>query len=163
MAGDTATDSPPRWLDDTERRAWWALIEVGSGLFDLLSAELKRVASITLDDYEVLHLLSEADDRRLRMGELADAMLTGRTRLSQRIDRLTARGWVERARCPDDGRVIWVLLTDAGMAFLESIAPQHLVHVRTHVFDQLDHTDVVDLGRSLGKIAQHLHDVRHAR
>lgn len=162
MSTDSAADSETRWLDDAEQRAWWALLEVGSGLFDLLSAGLKDIAGLTLDDYEVLHLLSQAEQRRMRIGELADTMLTGRTRLSQRIDRLTERGWVRRDRCPDDGRVVWVLLTDPGFAFLASIAPQHLEHVRSHVFDHLTRTDVDDLGRSLGKIAQHLRDERQA-
>lgn len=162
MSTESAADQQTRWLDDAEQRAWWALLEVGSGLFDLLSAGLKDIAGLTLDDYEVLHLLSQADERRMRIGELADTMLTGRTRLSQRIDRLTQRGWVRRDRCPDDGRVVWVLLTDEGFGFLAAIAPQHLEHVRSHVFDHLTRTDVDDLGRSLGKIAQHLHDERDA-
>ncbi len=162
MSTDSATSGETRWLDDAEQRAWWALLEVGSGLFDLLSAGLKDVAGLTLDDYEVLHLLSQAEQRRMRIGELADTMLTGRTRLSQRIDRLTERGWVRRDRCPDDGRVVWVLLTEPGRDFLVSIAPQHLQHVRAHVFDHLTRTDIDDLGRSLGKIAQHLHDERQA-
>ncbi len=162
MSSHSATTAGAiRWLDDAEQRAWWALLEVGSGLFDLLSADLKDLAGLTLDDYEVLHLLSQEEQRRMRIGELADAMLTGRTRLSQRIDRLSERGWVARSRCPDDGRVVWVVLTDTGHDFLASIAPAHLDHVRRHVFDHLTRTDVDDLGRSLGKIAQHLHDERH--
>ena len=160
MSSQTAADGDTRWLDDAEQRAWWALLEVGSGLFDLLSAGLKDLAGLTLDDYEVLHLLSQEEHRRMRIGDLADAMLTGRTRLSQRIDRLTDRGWVVRSRCPDDGRVVWVVLTDAGYEFLATIAPRHLDPVRRHVFDHLTRTDIDDLGRSLGKIAQHLHDER---
>jgi DNA-binding MarR family transcriptional regulator len=160
MSREPAVTNEARWLNDAEQRAWWALLEVGSGLFARLTADLKAVAGLTLDDYEVLHLLSQADDRRMRVGDLADAMLTGRTRLSQRIDRLTDRGWVERRPCPEDRRAIWVVLTDGGHDLLASIAPQHLDHVRTHVFDHLTATDVDDIGRSLTKIAQHLHDER---
>lgn len=160
MATEEPTTAEPRWLDGHEQRAWWALLEIGSGLFDTISSELKQLAGLTLDDYEVLHLLSQAPDRRLRVGELADLMLTGRTRLSQRIDRLTGRGWVERQPCPEDRRAIWVVLTDDGYDFLASIAPEHLAHVRAHVFDHLTPTDVRQLGQSLTKIAQHLHDER---
>lgn len=160
MTANSAPAGETRWLDGAEQRAWLALLEVGSGLFDTLSAGLKAIAQLTLDDYEVLHLLSQADGRRMRIGELADAMLTGRTRLSQRVDRLGDRGWVERARCSDDGRVIWVALTDDGAELLERIAPHHLEHVRRHVFDHLTPTDVDHLARSLGKIARHLHHER---
>jgi len=150
----------PRWLDDTEQRAWWALLEVGSGLFDLLTRDLKAIGGLTLDDYEVLHLLSNAEDRRLRIGDLSTMMLASRTGLSQRIDRLTERGWVVRLPCPEDRRVIWVVLTDEGYEFLVSVAPQHLEQVRRHVFDHLTRTDVEAIGRSLSKVAEHLHNLR---
>ena len=161
MPSDSGVTSDTRWLNAAEQKAWWALLEVGSGLFARLTADLKDVAGLTLDDYEVLHLLSQADDRRMRVGDLADAMLTSRTRLSQRVDRLTDRGWVQREPCPEDRRAIWVVLADDGYDLLVSIAPHHLDHVRTHVFDHLTATDVDNIGRSLTKIAQHLHDERH--
>jgi DNA-binding MarR family transcriptional regulator len=154
----TATDV--RWLDDVEQRAWWALLEVGSGLFDLLSADLKEAGGLTLEDYEVLHLLSQADSHRMRVGELADTMLASRTRLSQRIDRLSDRGLVERTRCPDDRRAIHVVLTEAGFDFLRDLAPQHLDQVRRRVFDHLDRDDVEAIACSLDKVAQYLHEQR---
>lgn len=155
-----SSSGEPNWLDDEEGAAWWALLEVGSGLFDALSADLREIAQLTLEDYEVLHLLSVSDERRMRVGQLADQMLASRTRLSQRLDRLGERGLVERRKCPEDGRAINVVLTDEGMALLEEIAPRHLASVRRHVFDHLTRTDVKTMATGLGKVAQHLHDLR---
>ena len=146
-----------QWLDEQEQAAWWALLEVGSGLFDALSADLRVIAELTLEDYEVLHLLSVQDDHRLRVGRLADEMLSSRTRLSQRIDRLTERGLVRRERCPSDGRAINVVLTEQGHGLLVRIAPRHLESAREHVFDHLDRDDVQALATGLGKVAEHLH------
>ena len=146
-----------RWLDPDEQAALWALLEVGSGLFDALSADLRRVADLTLEDYEVLHLLSAQDDHRLRVGRLVDEMLSSRTRLSQRIDRLAERGLVGRERCPSDGRAINVVLTEQGHALLVDIAPSHLESVREHVFDHLDRDEVQAMATGLGKVAEHLH------
>ena len=158
----TRADAPSdvRWLDADEQRAWWALLEVGSGLFDALTRDLKAIANLTLEDYEVLHLLSIQPDRRLRVGTLADEMLSSRTRLSQRLDRLAERGVVARERCPDDGRAINVVLTDDGMSLLESTAPEHLESVRRLVFDHLDDGDVCAVAEALGKVARHLHELR---
>ncbi len=147
------TSADVEWLDDDERRAWLALLEVGTGLFELLDQDLKRLGGVTLEDYEVLHLLSDTDDHRLRVGELATRMMASRTRLSQRIDRLAGRGLVRRERCPEDGRAIHVILTDEGRALLERIAPAHLRSVRTRLFDHLTRTDVSSMGRSLDKVA----------
>lgn len=162
IVADPTTGAPdePDWLDEREQRAWWALLEVGSGLMELISRELRVAGDLVLEDYEVLHLLSQADDRRLRIGDLSDLMLASRTRLSQRVDRLVARGWVEREACTEDRRAVWVVLTDEGFRFLADLAPEHLGHVRRHVFDHLTPTDVDRLGTSLSKIAEHLHDER---
>ncbi|MEZ5244885.1 MAG: MarR family transcriptional regulator [Acidimicrobiales bacterium] len=158
--GNNGREADVQWLDDDEQAAWWALLEVGSGLFDALSADLRRIADLTLEDYEVLHLLSSQEHHRLRIGRLADEMLSSRTRLSQRIDRLTERGLVGRERCPSDGRAINVVLTDRGHALLVDIAPRHLESVRHHVFDQLDPDDVTAMATGLGKVAEHLHALR---
>lgn len=156
----TDRDADVQWLDDDEQAAWWALLEVGSGLFDALSADLRRMADLTLEDYEVLHLLSVQEQHRIRVGKLADEMLSSRTRLSQRIDRLTERGLVGRERCPSDGRAINVVLTDEGHALLVEVAPLHLDSVRRHVFDHLDRGDVTAMAAGLAKVAEHLHTRR---
>ena len=153
---------PPRWLDGREQRAWWALLEVGSGLFDALGADLRKRADLGLEDYEVLHLLSVSAGHKMRVGQLADEMLSSRTRLSQRLDRLAERGLLEKRRCPDDGRAIDVVLTSDGMALLEATAPGHVEWVRENVFDLLTAADVDAIARSLGKVAQHLHDERRS-
>jgi DNA-binding MarR family transcriptional regulator len=155
-------DAAVAWLDEAEKRAWMALLEVGSGLFDLLSRDLKAMSGLALEDYEILHLLSEAPQRRLRIGELADRMLASRTRLSQRIDRLTERGILRRERCPEDGRAINVILTDQGRDLLAEIAPRHLLTVRRRVFDHLTRRDVVAIGSSLEKLGRYLHEQRGA-
>jgi DNA-binding MarR family transcriptional regulator len=156
----TDPNADVKWLDDDEQAAWWALLEVGSGLFDALSADLRRIADLTLEDYEVLHLLSAREHHRLRVGLLADEMLSSRTRLSQRIDRLTERGLVGRERCPSDGRAINVVLTERGHARLVEIAPLHLDSVRRHVFDHLDRADITAMATGLAKVAEHLHALR---
>ncbi|MEQ8839565.1 MAG: MarR family transcriptional regulator [Acidimicrobiales bacterium] len=156
----TATRTDVHWLDDAEKAAWLALIEVGSGLFDALSSDLRGIADLTLEDYEVLHLLSDQETRRLRVGSLANEMLASRTRLSQRLDRLSERGLVARERCPEDRRAINVVLTEAGYDLLVEVAPNHLDSVRRLVFDHLDTDDVAALAVGLGKVAEHLHALR---
>ncbi|MGI9607617.1 MAG: MarR family winged helix-turn-helix transcriptional regulator [Acidimicrobiales bacterium] len=152
---------PPRWLTQAEQRAWWALLEVGAGLFDVVTADLKESCGLTLEDYEVLHLLSIADERSLRVGALADQMLTSRTRLTQRLDRLAERGLLSKQRCPEDGRAVNVVLSDIGWKLLVEIAPGHVESVRTNVFEHLTDDDVEAIGTSLDKLAQHLHRTRN--
>ena len=96
-------------------------------------------------DYEILVRLSEAEDRSVRMRELADQTLFSRSRLSHAIARLETRGWVERRGCPTDKRGTFATLSDAGFAALEAAAPQHVAGVRRYLFDALEPGQVTEL------------------
>lgn len=134
-----------QWLDEREQRAWRAFLAAGRQLLDTLDRELQRDAGMPHTYYEILVRLSEAPDRRLRMSELADAMLSSRSRLSHAVDRLEAAGWVRRMACPTDGRGQFAVLTDKGMRTLESAAPGHVDGVRRHLLDALTPEQVEQL------------------
>ena len=103
-----------------------------------LTDSLKAAAGLTLDDYEVLVHLSEADDRRLRMTELSQQLLHSQSRSTQRVDRLVKKGLVEREKCPDDRRGTFACMTDQGMAVIEQAAPGHVDDVRRLLIDLIE-------------------------
>lgn len=131
-------DDTPRWLDDDEMAFWRAFHEVNLRVLDAIGHDLRDDSDLTTDDYEVLVRLSEAPDRRIRMSELSDQVVQSRSRLTQRIDRMVERGWVNRERCPEDGRGTLAVLTDDGFAVLAEAAPGHVASVRRHLIDRLD-------------------------
>ena len=59
----------PRWA------AWQPFIETSAQIQTRLDEDLRRQHGLTLADYQVLLLLSHAPQQRLRMSEIADAML----------------------------------------------------------------------------------------
>ena len=142
----------PRWLDVDEQKAWRAWLYSAQLLMDRLDRELTHETGISHAYYEILVALSETPGRKLRMSELADRLLSSRSRLSHAVSRLEVRGWVGRELCPDDGRGQLAVLTDNGFAALEAAAPIHVASVRTHLFDQLSPEQVAamrDLGETL--------------
>lgn len=145
--------SEPRWLTDDEMRLFRAFLAASSGVPSRLDALLKTTNSISLDDYEVLVHLSEAPGQRVRMSELSDLLLHSRSRLSQRIDRLVDRGFVEREKCDSDARGTWAVLTTEGIGMLRVAAPDHLEHVRQQLFDHLDKSDIPVLANALEDLA----------
>lgn len=146
-------DAPdPRWLNAEERRAWLALYAVATRLTPTLDADLFKRARITVFDYHVLAMVSEAPGRALPMSELAARSNASLSRLSHVVKKLENRGWMERSPSPDDARVTMAALTGDGMAFLEGLAPDHVRTVRELVFDGLDPRDVEDLERVGRKI-----------
>ncbi|WP_264670169.1 MarR family winged helix-turn-helix transcriptional regulator [Arthrobacter sp. VKM Ac-2550] len=145
-----------RWLDPEERQAWLALLAVTTLLPGNLDGTLQREAKVTLFDYNVLAMLSEAEDRSLPMSELASRTYSSLSRLSHVVKKLELRGWVKRSPCAEDARVTMATLTEDGYSAIEQLAPAHVESVRDAVFDGLDHKDVADLERLGKKIVQRL-------
>ena len=147
-----------RWLDEGEQQAWRATLEATIRLLDRLNDDLKSQSGLTLDDYEVLVFLSEQPERRLRMSDLAESIISSRSRLTYRVDRLEARGLVCRQACPEDGRVVYAVLTDAGLAALSAAAPGHVGSVRANLLDHFDRDEFVRLGEWMERLAAHLRE-----
>jgi len=127
----------PRWLSDVEQRAWRCWIDAARRIDVALDRQLKDDHGLSLDDYEVMVRLSEVDGQRMRMSDLATSVANSPSRLSQRIDRMAARGLVCREASDDDGRVALACLTDEGRARLEAAAPGHVAEARRQFVDRL--------------------------
>jgi len=63
------------------------------------------------------------------IGELAGYLLLRPHSTVELVDRAAAAGLVERARDPDDGRVVRVRLTEAGDRILQELTPAHLTRL----------------------------------
>jgi DNA-binding MarR family transcriptional regulator len=138
-----------RWLTEDERAAWLRLIAVVELLPGALETQLRRDAGLTHFEYFVLAMLSEAEDRTLRMTWLAQRTNATLPRLSHVVRRLEERGLVERFPCPEDARATNARLTDEGWDLVVAAAPGHVDNVRHHVLDALSPEQVEQL-RGLG-------------
>jgi DNA-binding MarR family transcriptional regulator len=149
------TDST-RWLDEDELRAWLRLAGVMLKLAPALDSQLQRDSDMTHFDYLCLAMLSEADDRTLRMSELAARVNASLSRLSHVVKKLEQRGWVERFPCPDSRRVTMARLTTEGWEVLVAAAPGHVETVRSLVFDGLEPEDVTALEQIAGHVVDRI-------
>jgi DNA-binding MarR family transcriptional regulator len=140
------------WLDDVEMRAWRSLLRAHARLLARLDADLQASQGISVTDYGVLVQLSEGEDGRMRMSELADRLLLSPSGLTRRLDGLVAAGMVERHRCPTDRRGAFAVLTPAGQARLQTAAPDHVEQVRRHFVDRLSREQLEALGDALDKV-----------
>ena len=81
-------------------------------------------------------MLSEAPDRKLRTGELAELLAWEKSRVSHQVARMEARGLLERTECDTDGRGTWVGLTDEGRRILLGSMREHAAAIREPVLRQ---------------------------
>jgi DNA-binding MarR family transcriptional regulator len=113
---------------------------------------------VSLFDYNVMAMLSEAEGHFLPMSQLAARTSSSLSRLSHVVSKLEKRGWLERRPHPRDARVTTAHLSDVGMATLVELAPGHVEAVRTKFLDALTDRDVNDLARIGEKIVACLDD-----
>jgi len=144
------------WLDDDQQRAWRQLLSMIMELPAALESDLQRTTGLTTFEYVVLANLSEADDRTLRMSELASTANSSLSRLSHVVKRLANDGLVIKRVCADDGRVSAVELTKAGMRRVLAAAPSHVAKVRELVVEPLTKPDLIKLGKAAKAITDRI-------
>src|SRR5689334_9943603 len=139
-------------LSDSQQLAWRTFIESSWALHTHLEDELRADTGLSMNDYHVLVVLSEAPEHRLRMGELAGRLVFSPSRITYQISSMVKRGLVRKQACPDDGRGQEAVLTEDGLAALEAAAPMHLVTVRDSFIDQLDDEELAVITRVFAKV-----------
>ena len=145
-----------QWLTDDEQRAWRGLVQMNSRLNARLNRELQQTSGLSLADYDVLVLLTEAPDGRRRMFQLSEDLQWEQSRLSHHLSRMQRRGLVRREDCADDGRGAYIVLTAAGRRAIEAAAPGHVAAVRRLFFDQLTREQVAILEKLSNRVLQRL-------
>nr|WSY49088.1 MarR family winged helix-turn-helix transcriptional regulator [Streptomyces sp. NBC_00886] len=151
--------SPPgsEPLSGAEERLWRSLQRLLVALPRALDEDLLRSTGLSLTQYIVLAHLSEADDDRLRMTDLATATALSASRITRLVETLRIRGLVVKRRHATDARGSVAVLTEAGRQRLLGAYPAHLASARRRVMDQLDPALVHRLAEELQAVAGPLH------
>ncbi|MGB9112897.1 MAG: hypothetical protein WCF24_09255, partial [Acidimicrobiales bacterium] len=82
MVSDTSTISSTKWLTLDEQQAWRNYRRMRQLLDLQLARDLERDSGLSEPDYDVLTTLTERDDARWRMGDLATRLLWSTSRLA---------------------------------------------------------------------------------
>jgi DNA-binding MarR family transcriptional regulator len=138
-------------------KAWLGFITSSA---DLVRAIEKDLEPFGLDggDYQLLAMLSDAADHRMKMCDLASVLRLSRSGLTRRMEGVVKAKYVARVRDEADGRAAFALLTPKGFDLLKRAAPVHLKSVRRLMIDQLTDTEVKAMGSAFAKINKTLRD-----
>src|SRR3954447_960384 len=113
-----------------------------------IDAQLKRDSGLNFFEYSILVALARPDAHTMRLSSLALASGGSLSRLSHAISRMEKQGWVTRKVTVTETRCTEAVLTDEGMALLESAAPGHVREVRRLVVDVLSGEQFGQLGEA---------------
>lgn len=121
---------------------------VRAGLADRLDADL----GVLPDEADLLVVLDEAPEQRLRMADVSNLLRLSKSGVTRLIDRLVARGLVVRAACPSDRRVVYAGLTSEGRRAAAGAAPALAAGAAQQLAGRLSAADLEALTAALGEI-----------
>ena len=147
-------------ITDEEMAGWRAFLRAHARVMERLERELDDERGMPLTWYDVLVQLSETSDGRLRMNDLARAVLLSRAGLTRLVDRMVGAGMVKREACEQDRRGTFVVMTPQGKAAISNAAPVHLRGVQEHFTSVLSGAEVRTLESALGRVATRLESER---
>jgi len=138
--------------EDVRLRAWTDFVLSYNGLTAVLEREMQDETGITLSQYDVLLRLAEAPGGRLKMSDLAQAIVYSTGGLTRLFERMRRAGLVRREPSEHDRRVIYAVLTDDGMERLRAASAVHLAGVRRHFAAQLADDEAGIVAAFLGRL-----------
>lgn len=109
-------------------------------------------------EFDVLATLRRSG-RPLTAKTLAASVMIGSAALTNRVDRLVARGLVSRESVPGDRRSLHIALTDAGRDLVDRTVEGH-VRNQQKILSGLEDADRDELGRILRTLLVSLGDIR---
>lgn len=108
---------------------------------------------LTVTEFGVMEALYHKGP--LLLGEVQRKILVTSGGVTYLVDRLAAKGLVERRRCPTDRRAAYAALTPEGEALIREIFPQHAAAIDRAMagLDEAQKEQAIDLLRTLGRYA----------
>jgi DNA-binding MarR family transcriptional regulator len=137
---------------DSHQVAWRVLLTAHSVLTRRVAQGLEAAGGISYDDYDVLLTLNEAEDRRLRMSDLARLTLLSHSGISRAVTRLEAAGFLKRQRCETDGRGFYAVLTQQGQQALKAAWPPYRALLEQHFTSVLGAAEAEQLAALLHRV-----------
>jgi len=119
-------------VPDETLGAWRAFLNAHALATKRISRDLADAGLPDLTWYDVLWTLYRADGRRLRIRELADAVVLSSTGMTRFVDRLETAGLVRREAVPGDRRGAYAVITKKGIDLLRRMWPIYARGIATY-------------------------------
>jgi len=139
-------------LEQRRNVLWRNFLTAHAAAIDRIEDDLGGAEVLPLSWYDVLLALYEAPEHRLRMHELASAILVTRGGLTRLVARIEQAGLLQREPDPEDGRGLYAALTERGMEALRTTWPIYARGIAEHFGRHLADEEVEVLDRAFSRI-----------
>lgn len=144
----------PHSTQDQRLGVWETYLRGHTGVMRALERELQESHQLSIAEYDVLLHVYSAPNRRLRLGELACAVLFSTGGLSRLLDRMERAGLVTRERAPGDRRGVYAVLTEEGASRLRAARETHLAGIQRHFSALLREDEIEPVGRFFHRLVK---------
>ena len=139
-------------LGDEKVALFGLLLDTNARLSRDFGAELEARCQMPLAWFDVLLQLRNSDDGRLKMSQMANAIVHSTGGTTRLVDRLQEAGFVRREHCKNDRRAVYVGITDAGSAKLDDALTVHVRYLDENLAARLSDAERTQLTGLLTKL-----------
>ncbi|MFD1706194.1 MarR family winged helix-turn-helix transcriptional regulator [Siminovitchia sediminis] len=118
---------------DSSLKAFVILMKAAKSIQERVKQDMIRYG-LNHSEFVVLEALFHKGPMTVR--QICSKVLIASGSITYVIDKLEKKGMLDRRPCPDDRRVVHVILTDAGEEFMKKVFPEHQRFIK-HLFGNL--------------------------
>jgi DNA-binding MarR family transcriptional regulator len=133
------------------------LATFGRSIAQLARLVEASLGGLTLSGYRILSLVAEGNERS---SQIAGRLALARPTISNAVDQLVERGWLQRGSNPEDRRAVVLTVTDAGRAAIAEADAAIAERLRP-AFDRVD--DPAGVLQAMERITAAVAEVRAER
>jgi len=141
---------PP--LSKTHNLAWRKFLSVHATLIEKIEQDLSAANLPPLSWYDLLFVLSEAPEQKMRLSNLAQAVLLSRSNITRLVHRLEKAGLIRREPCQQDRRGTFAAITRDGCVILAQMWSIYEAGIVEYFAYHLDETEAKQLAKILTRM-----------
>lgn len=130
--------------------AWEALYRAQVSVMRDLRIEFSD-QGLTMNEYDVMSIVARQPEQRIRLRALTSHVLITQSSVSRLVDRLVARGLLDKCGDPEDARGAIVCMTPFGRTEFERADRVHEANIRARL-GHLSASERADLAAICGKL-----------
>jgi DNA-binding MarR family transcriptional regulator len=114
-------------------------------------SEVLKTYDISLPQFNVLRILRGQKGKPANLSNIQDRMVSKMSNTTRLVDKLIAKGLVERITCPKNRRKVEITITSQGMEFLTTLDPI-IDKVEQEITSKLNPEEIENLTQLLHKL-----------
>ncbi|MFC3041718.1 MarR family winged helix-turn-helix transcriptional regulator [Virgibacillus xinjiangensis] len=134
--------------DNLSLKTFVVLMKSSKTVMERVKEDIKNYG-MKSSDFAVLEALYHKG--RLTVKQISEAVLINTGSITYVIDKLEAKGLLERQPCTEDRRVVYIHITEEGILLMDEIFPKHQ-EVIEEIFSGISHQEKETIVEALKKI-----------